>query len=193
MPDAQKESEDQIAKDLCRETLKLNSHVFNSHLTEKIEDGLEILKNQIRTCMFSGRRMSEGKDMAPDAINRILLASCRTIQGGDSYFQIRTMFISPNIVMTPAKDMSSDERLKAVTEIAVQPESAVVTTTNFYDVIFMNEIGSPSTDKKDRLRIETVITEIIDLRQLPSEDISRRVLSVNMPHVNLYKDIIDLM
>ena len=76
--------------------MKLNSHVFNSHLTEKIEvrkkifgetktnlqtnlspsftqDGLEILKNQIRTCMFSGRRMSEGKDMAPDAINRILL------------------------------------------------------------------------------------------------------------------------
>ena len=27
----------QIAKDLCRETLKLNSHLFNAHLTEKID------------------------------------------------------------------------------------------------------------------------------------------------------------
>ena len=37
------------------------------------EVGIDILKNQIRTCMFSGPRMSDSKAMSSDAIDRILL------------------------------------------------------------------------------------------------------------------------
>merc|ERR1712098_368806 len=103
--------------------------------------------------------------MPADAIDRIALACCRTNTGGDSYFQMKTMFLSPNLVMTPAKDLTAKEKSNAITQVACQPESAVVTSVNLYDVVFMID-GCPSDNKKDRLRIETIVTEIVDIRNL---------------------------
>ena len=49
----------------------------NNLATRNYQVGIDILKNQIRTCMFPGRRMSECNAMSADTIERILLVRLR--------------------------------------------------------------------------------------------------------------------
>ena len=83
------------------------------------------------------------------------------------------------------------------TEVCTAALRVVVTTYNTYDVAFLDADGSPDMDPRNKLRVETALTDILTFESkcstTPSGVRRRRVLSIKLPAVENRSDAMDVL
>jgi hypothetical protein len=151
-------------------------------------------------------------------VQAVLQSLDRTASGGDPYAKVCSLFMGDTgaapLVITPSRGYANPP-----TEVATAARTVVVTTYGAFDVGFFKADGSPNDDPNESLRVETVLTEIlrVDLDGVdesddeysgaedggggrgsaadPGEHVvrSRRVLHLNMPDVEMYGNVLDVM